>query len=127
MSSLAAASADGYYYPPEYARSGLESLNKFRNSHCLGKRAAKISQGIIVVRFEMPYHAWCLGCGVHIMRGVRYNAEKKRIGKYHTSPIYEFKMKCHFCPQMLTMQNDPAARDYRFAFELLFIKILLCL
>jgi coiled-coil domain-containing protein 130 len=27
--------------------------------------------------------------------GVRYNAEKKKVGMYYTTPIYQFRMKCH--------------------------------
>ena len=27
----------------------------------------------------------------------RYNAEKKKVGMYYTTPIYLFRMKCHLC------------------------------
>ncbi len=68
-----------------------------QKSHPLGKRAAKIDQGILVIRFETPYNMWCLGCNNHIGRGVRYNAEKRKIGMYFTTPIWEFTLKCHLC------------------------------
>lgn len=28
----------------------------------------------------MPYNIWCDGCKAHIAMGVRYNAEKKKVG-----------------------------------------------
>ncbi|KAH0628731.1 hypothetical protein JD844_010196 [Phrynosoma platyrhinos] len=42
------------------------SLNKYRNSHPLRERARKLSQGILIIRFEMPYNIWCDGCQNHI-------------------------------------------------------------
>lgn len=36
---------------------------------------------------------WCGSCNAHIGMGVRYNAEKKKIGNYYTTPIYSFRCK----------------------------------
>jgi len=81
MSTLAAAKADNFYFPPEYKPSD-GSLNKFRKSHgALGKRANKLHLGILVIRFEVPWNMWCTTCKAHIGRGVRYNAEKKTCGQ----------------------------------------------
>uniref|UniRef100_A0A8C3TF77 Probable splicing factor YJU2B n=1 Tax=Chelydra serpentina TaxID=8475 RepID=A0A8C3TF77_CHESE len=88
------------------------SLNKYRNSHPLRERARKLSQGILIIRFEMPYNIWCDGCKNHIGMGVRYNAEKKKVGNYYTTPIYRFRMKCHLCVNYIEMQTDPASCDY---------------
>ncbi|XP_046952774.1 probable splicing factor YJU2B isoform X1 [Lynx rufus] len=44
--------------------------------------------------------------------GVRYNAEKKKVGNYYTTPIYRFRMKCHLCVNYIEMQTDPANCDY---------------
>uniref|UniRef100_A0A8B9P0V7 Probable splicing factor YJU2B n=1 Tax=Apteryx owenii TaxID=8824 RepID=A0A8B9P0V7_APTOW len=63
-------------------------------------------------RFEMPYNIWCDGCKNHIGMGVRYNAEKKKVGTYYTTPIYRFRMKCHLCVNYIEMQTDPAGCDY---------------
>nr|XP_056718887.1 probable splicing factor YJU2B [Euleptes europaea] len=60
----------------------------------------------------MPYNIWCDGCQNHIGMGVRYNAEKKKVGNYYTTPIYRFRMKCHLCPNHIEMQTDPANCDY---------------
>lgn len=47
--------------------------------------------------------------------GVRYNAEKKKIGNYYSTPIYSFRCKCHLCDGYFEVQTDPAV-----SIELLF-------
>ncbi|KAJ8921479.1 hypothetical protein NQ315_003097 [Exocentrus adspersus] len=99
------------YYPPDYdPRVG--GLNKFLGTHALRERARKIDKGIIIIRFEMPYNIWCDGCKNHIGMGVRYNAEKTKVGMYFTTPVYEFKMKCHLCDNHFVIRADPANLDY---------------
>lgn len=39
--------------------------------------------------------------------GVRYNAEKKKIGVYHSTPIFSFRCKCHLCSGWFEIQTDP--------------------
>ena len=39
--------------------------------------------------------------------GVRYNAEKTIVGKYYTTPIAKFRMKCHLCDNHFEIQTDP--------------------
>ncbi|KAM8793895.1 putative splicing factor YJU2B [Eudromia elegans] len=60
----------------------------------------------------MPFNIWCDGCKNHIGMGVRYNAEKRKVGTYYTTPIYRFRMKCHLCVNYIEMQTDPAGCDY---------------
>ncbi|CAH2011145.1 unnamed protein product [Acanthoscelides obtectus] len=99
------------YYPPDYdPKAG--GLNKFLGTHALRERARKIDQGIIIIRFEMPYNIWCEGCQNHIGMGVRYNAEKTKVGMYYTTPVYQFKMKCHLCDNHFVIKTDPANLDY---------------
>ena len=62
----------------------------------------------VACRFEMPYNIWCGGCGNHIGMGVRYNAEKSKVGMYYTTPIYKFRMKCHLCDNHFEIKTDPA-------------------
>ncbi|KAJ8283256.1 hypothetical protein COCON_G00021060 [Conger conger] len=100
------------YYPPDFDPAKHGSLNGYQNSHPLRERARKLSQGILIIRFEMPYNIWCDGCKNHIGMGVRYNAEKKKVGNYYTTPIYRFRMKCHLCVNYIEMQTDPATCDY---------------
>lgn len=99
------------YYPPDYdPKKG--GLNKFLGTHALRERARKIDQGIIIIRFEMPYNIWCEGCNNHIGMGVRYNAEKTKIGMYYTTPVFQFRMKCHLCDNHFEIKTDPANLDY---------------
>uniref|UniRef100_H3GHZ3 Coiled-coil domain-containing protein 130 n=1 Tax=Phytophthora ramorum TaxID=164328 RepID=H3GHZ3_PHYRM len=115
MSSLAATQADGFYYPADW-RPEYGSLNAFRGSHPLGKRAKRLaSDGELVVRFEMPFSVWCVGCDAHIGRGVRFNARKTRAGSYLTSAVWEFRMNCASCGGEMIIRTDPKARDYELA------------
>lgn len=100
------------YYPPEFDPNKHKSINKFRKSHPLRERARKLSQGILIIRFELPYNIWCNGCNNHIGMGVRYNAEKSKTGTYYSTPVYKFRMKCHLCDNHFEMQTDPANLDY---------------
>nr|CCA23962.1 conserved hypothetical protein [Albugo laibachii Nc14] len=114
MSSLAAARADNFYYPKDFDPKKHQSVNKYHNSHPLGKRAKDLhTDGVLVVRFEMPFHVWCTHCDEHIGRGVRYNAKKRHVGDYYSTKIYEFRLKCANCQGVMVIETDPAARDYR--------------
>ena len=63
----------------------------------------------------MPYNIWCGGCGKHIRKGTRFNAKKHDAGKYFTTKIYAFHMKCAVCPQQIVIQTDPKNSDYEVA------------
>lgn len=39
--------------------------------------------------------------------GVRYNAEKKKIGTYYSTPIFSFRCKCHLCDGWFEIETDP--------------------
>lgn len=99
------------YYAPDWTPE-KGSINKFNGTHAYGARAKKIDQGILVVRFELPYNIWCLGCNNHIGQGVRYNAEKKKVGNYYSTPIMNFRMKCHLCDNYIEIQTDPKNSAY---------------
>ncbi|KAL8518314.1 hypothetical protein ACS0TY_009616 [Phlomoides rotata] len=111
MSSLAAARADNFYYPPEWEpKKG--GLNKFHGQHALRERARKIDQGILIIRFEMPYNIWCGGCESMIAKGVRFNAEKKQVGNYYSTKIWSFTMKSACCQHEIVIQTDPQNCEY---------------
>ncbi|KAL6780905.1 hypothetical protein ACKKBG_A08955 [Auxenochlorella protothecoides x Auxenochlorella symbiontica] len=113
MSTLAAARADNFYYPPGWDPS-KGNLNKFNNSHgALGDRARKLDQGILVIRFEMPFNVWCTGCGHLIGKGVRFNAEKKQVGMYHTTRVWSFSMRAPCCQQRIEVHTDPKNAEYQ--------------
>lgn len=136
MSSLAAARADNFYHPPdwdprkssraEHSEGGRKPLSKEEKwkAHPLRERAKKLAtEGILTIRFEMPYNVRCLGCDNHIAKGVRFNAEKKTIGKYLSTNIFSFRMMCH-CedgtsrtsrltnPHWIEIHTDPKNAEY---------------
>jgi len=100
------------YYPPDYDGEKHGSLNSYRGKHALGDRARKIDQGILITRFELPFNIWCDTCNNHIGMGVRYNAEKKKIGLYYSTPIFSFRCKCHLCDGWFEIQTDPQNTRY---------------
>eukprot|EP01025_Chloroclados_australasicus_P052353 TRINITY_DN6100_c1_g1_i2.p2 TRINITY_DN6100_c1_g1~~TRINITY_DN6100_c1_g1_i2.p2 ORF type:complete len:281 (-),score=18.16 TRINITY_DN6100_c1_g1_i2:982-1824(-) len=110
MSSLAAAKADNFYYPPEWdPKKG--SINKFQGQHPLRERAKRIDEGILIVRFEMPFNIWCQKCEEMIAKGVRFNAEKKQIGSYFSTKIWSFRMT-HHCGCVIDIHTDPKNTKY---------------
>ncbi|KAK9149081.1 hypothetical protein Scep_007838 [Stephania cephalantha] len=111
MSSLAAARADNFYYPPEWTPN-QGSLNKFHGQHALRERARKLDQGILIIRFEMPFNIWCGGCNSMIAKGVRFNAEKKQVGNYYSTKIWSFSMKSACCKHEIVIQTDPKNCEY---------------
>lgn len=108
---MAERKATNKYYPPEWNPS-KGSINTFRGSHPLRERARKLDQGILVIRFELPFNVWCDGCNNHLGMGVRYNSEKSKIGMYYSTPIYQFRMKCHLCDNHFVIKTDPQNLDY---------------
>eukprot|EP00042_Codosiga_hollandica_P054539 m.740247 g.740247 ORF g.740247 m.740247 type:complete len:445 (-) comp58926_c0_seq1:110-1444(-) len=100
------------YYPPDYDPS-KGSINKHVGQHPLRDRARKLDQGILIIRFELPYNIWCHGCKKMIGMGTRFNAEKKKVGNYYSTPIYSFNMKCAECPNRFTIETDPKNCDYK--------------
>ncbi|TFL03897.1 CWC16 protein [Pterulicium gracile] len=100
------------YYPPDFDPNTHGSLNSYQGKHALGNRAHKIDQGILVVRFELPFNIWCGTCENHIGMGVRYNAEKKKIGSYYSTPIFSFRCKCHLCDGYFEIETDPKNTRY---------------
>ena len=100
------------YYPPEWDPS-QGSLNSFQGSHPLRERASRLrSQGILVVRFEVPFPIRCSACHSHIDRGVRFNADKARTGQYLSTPTFSFSMTCHLCGGRIRIDTDPQLGDY---------------
>eukprot|EP00937_MAST-01D_sp_MAST-1D-sp2_P004621 g4621.t1 len=124
MSSLAASQADGYYHPPSWdpRRQSRRAMSNSKGSNQWEQRG--------LVRFEMPFDVWCLGCEratrdevqrgtayrtgyqQHIGRGVRFDARKVADGKYHSTTIWRFEMKCHLCYRPIVVRTDPKNGDY---------------
>lgn len=54
-----------------------------------------------MIRFELPYDGWCLGCNRHLGKGVRFNAKKDLAGNYFSTKIYQFTMTCPSCSRQV--------------------------
>jgi coiled-coil domain-containing protein 130 len=100
----------GRYYPPDATNPPQFNAS----SHPLGSRARKLNQGILTVRFEVPFAIWCETCKppVLIGQGVRANAEKKQIGKFHSTPIFSFRFKHTVCGGWLEIHTNPQNTEY---------------
>lgn len=59
----------------------------------------------------MPFNVWCQGCGDLIGKGVRFNAEKKQTGQYHSTKVWSFTMK-HHCGCKIVVRTDPKSCEY---------------
>jgi hypothetical protein len=124
MSSLAATQADGYYNPPDWdpTKQSRRALTKSKGANQFEQKG--------LVRFEMPFDVWCTGCArataeevaagtacssgkeQHIGRGVRFDALKVRHGKYFSTVVWEFRMKCHMCYHPIRIRTDPQHCDF---------------
>jgi coiled-coil domain-containing protein 130 len=59
----------------------------------------------------VPFNIWCSKCGEHIGKGVRFNAEKKAVGAYHSTKIWSFRMR-HHCGSAIVIETDPKNAEY---------------
>ncbi|KAI2628170.1 CWC16 protein [Xylaria nigripes] len=103
----------GRYVPPDVE--GTISGNALNKKHALGARASKLrTEGILTVRFEMPFAVWCATCPkpTLIGQGVRFNAEKKKVGAYYSTPIWSFRMRHADCGGAIEIRTDPANSEY---------------
>ncbi|KAJ3565147.1 hypothetical protein NP233_g7818 [Leucocoprinus birnbaumii] len=101
------------YYPPDYDPS-QGSLNKVRGEDrtVTLHKAFLTSPSFQANMPSLPFNIWCDGCNNHIGMGVRYNAEKKKIGNYYSTPIFSFRCKCHLCDNWFEIQTDPKNTRY---------------
>ncbi|ETI20363.1 hypothetical protein G647_08398 [Cladophialophora carrionii CBS 160.54] len=104
----------GRYVPPDLE--GRVSANAASGKgHALGSRARKLkSEGVLTVRFECPFPIWCTTCQPEeiIAQGVRFNAEKKKVGAYFSTPIWEFRFKHTVCGGWVGVRTDPKNAEY---------------
>lgn len=104
----------GRYVPPD--QEGITTGNKLAGKHPLGARARHLrTSGALIVRFEMPFAVWCTTCKPHetlIGQGVRFNAEKRKVGNYYSTPVYSFRMKHGACGGWIEIRTDPANTAY---------------
>jgi coiled-coil domain-containing protein 130 len=62
----------------------------------------------------MPFPIWCTTCPkpTIIGQGVRFNAEKKKVGNYYSTPIFSFRMKHVTCGGWIEIRTDPKNTAY---------------
>ncbi|KAL5334478.1 CWC16 protein [Aspergillus crustosus] len=102
----------GRYMPPD--QEGQPTFNSTK-SHPLGARARHLqTKGALTVRFEMPFATWCTTCSPEaiIGQGVRFNAEKKKVGNYYSTPIWAFRFKHTTCGGWIEIRTDPGRAEY---------------
>ncbi|KAL7276904.1 Protein saf4 [Rhizina undulata] len=95
----------GRYVPPEHE--GLTTGNKLHK-----KRPPGFHGNTQTVRFEMPFNMFCSACSGHIAQGVRFNAEKKKIGSYFSTPIFSFRIRHTVCSNVIEIRTDPKNTAY---------------
>jgi coiled-coil domain-containing protein 130 len=104
----------GRYVPPDLE--GTVSFNAASGKgHPLGHRARKLAtEGILTVRFECPFAIWCTHCHPEqiIGQGVRFNAEKRKVGNYFSTPIWSFRFKHTLCGGHIEVRTDPKNAEY---------------
>lgn len=103
----------GRYVPPDQeglvGASGNALHRGKANKHRLRHGAAGL-----VVRFEMPFAVWCATCPAPTLigQGVRFNAEKRAAGRYHTTPVWSFRLRHPPCGGEIEMRTDPRNADF---------------
>ncbi|KAM0286762.1 hypothetical protein ACHAQH_000782 [Verticillium albo-atrum] len=100
----------GRYVPPDVE--GTVSGNALHAKLPPGRSASK--PGVQTVRFEMPFPIWCSTCPkpTIIGQGVRFNAEKRRTGAYHSTAIWNFRMRHPACGGTIEIATDPKNTAY---------------
>ncbi|KAI5778366.1 CWC16 protein [Geopyxis carbonaria] len=99
----------GRYVPPD--QEGLISGNVLHRKKPPGTRGTGANSKQ-TVRFEMPFNIFCQTCEGHIAQGVRFNAEKKKVGNYLSTPIFSFRMLHSTCGGEIEMKTDPQNTAY---------------
>ena len=90
----------------------LTTLGNSLLSCIVGSKGANQYEQFGIIRFELPFDCWCLKCNRHMCKGLRFNAKKDRDGKYFSTTIWSFKMKCYDCDQHFIIKTDPKNSTY---------------
>lgn len=98
----------GRYVPPELE--GIQSFNQASGKKPNNRKA----DGSQVVRFECPFAIWCTHCDPEqiIGQGVRFNAEKRKVGNYYSTPVWAFRIKHTVCGGWIEVRTDPKNAEY---------------
>ncbi|RDA90989.1 hypothetical protein CP533_3129 [Ophiocordyceps camponoti-saundersi (nom. inval.)] len=114
----------GRYMPPDQQESSSSSSPRRARRQKRSRRdagpatttspASSSSPPGPTVRFEMPFAVWCESCPkpTLIGQGVRFNAEKRRVGSYLTTPLWSFRFRHADCGGSLEIRTDPRNTAY---------------
>ncbi|KAI1141357.1 DUF455 domain protein [Hypoxylon sp. FL0543] len=102
----------GRYVPPDVE--GTTTGNKLHKKRPPGFSRDGAQQ---TVRFEMPFAIWCSHCPkpTLIAQGVRFNAAKRKVGQYHSTPVFAFRMRHADCGGAIEIRTDPQNTTYAVA------------
>lgn len=102
----------GRYVPPDVE--GTTTGNKLHKKRPPGFSRDGTQQ---TIRFEMPFAIWCAHCPkpTLIAQGVRFNATKRKVGAYHSTPIFAFRMRHAECGGEIEIRTDPQNTTYTVA------------
>ncbi|KAL7718959.1 Coiled-coil domain-containing protein [Entamoeba marina] len=109
---MAERKATNKYIPPDFDPAIHKSVNDYHKIHPLRNRARKINQGILIIRIELPFGIWCDRCHSLHGKGTRFNAEKKSVGMYYSTKIFELSFKCKDCVNKIVLRTDPENTRY---------------
>jgi coiled-coil domain-containing protein 130 len=104
----------GRYHPPSSLDTNLSTGKPSGGFNRTPNGRSTQASGPPTIRFEMPFAIWCTTCSPELIigQGVRFNAQKLRVGNYHSTPIWSFTMKHTVCGGLIEIRTDPAAGDY---------------
>ncbi len=60
----------------------------------------------------MPFHVVCLKCGHKMAKGVRFNSNQYKVGKYLSTDLLKFTMTCWECKNLIVIETDPENTEY---------------
>lgn len=79
-------------------------------AHGIFPRKLILAVCVCAGRFELPFKIVCNSCSTYLGAGIRYNAQKRKVGNYYSTPIYAFRCKCHVCQAWFELRTDPKVR-----------------
>lgn len=79
---------------------------------CVAEHTISHSNEARVLIWKRDVLCRCEKCNHLIGTGVRFNAEKKQIGNYHTTKIWSFTMRAPCCQNRIEIHTDPKNTRY---------------
>jgi len=102
----------GRYVPPDLV--GVKSFNQASGKKPSNTKRTADGSTVQTVRFECPFAIWCTTCHPEaiIGQGVRFNAQKQKVGSYYSTPVWSFRFKHTLCGGWIEVRTDPQNTEY---------------